>query len=108
MTRAVFYSCDSLFTGFTVSGHTDSEGSLEARLVCAAVSSAVYLTAHAITDIIRAKAAVSESDGRLTVRLSAPDGRTQDAVAALKLHLEGLREQYGNYIAINTEVQHDA
>ena len=63
MTGAVFYRRDGRLTGFKVSGHTDDSGSVEARIVCSAVSSAVYLTANTLTDVVGAEAEIQVSDG---------------------------------------------
>ncbi len=108
MTRAVFYYDSGLVTGFKVSGHTDNTGELEARLVCAAVSSAVYMAANTVTDVIGDDADISVSDAEMRFSLTAPSERSQAVLNGLLLHLQGLKEQYNQYIVINTEVQHDA
>ena len=107
MTTAVFYQKGGLLYGFCVSGHTDTSGSDSARLVCAAVSSAVYLAANTITDVIGDRADVSVSDGELSLLLS-DNHRSQDILLGLKLHLDGLKEQYPEFIQLKMEVQHDA
>lgn len=95
--------------GFDVSGHTDNSGSEEARLVCAAVSSAVYMAVNTITDIIGCNADISTADGHLECMLSSDICRAQDIMRGLRMHLEGLEEQYSTFIEIIiTEVQHDA
>lgn len=108
MTGAVFFRREGRLTGFSVQGHTDDSGSTAARLVCAAVSSAVYLTANTVTDVIGAKAEVSVSEGEMTLRLSEDNASAQALLEGLLLHLTQLSEQYQKYIAIKTEVQHDA
>ena len=50
--------------GFRVSGHTGVRGK---SIVCAAVSSACYMAANTITEIIGAAADVSEDDGYMRV-----------------------------------------
>lgn len=108
MTGAVFFRREGRLTGFSVQGHTDDSGSTKARLVCAAVSSAVYLTANTVTDVIGAKADVSVADGALSLRLSEDNAQAETLLEGLLLHLTQLSEQYQSYITIQTEVQHDA
>ena len=108
MTGAVFYRRDGRLTGFKVSGHTDDSGSAEARIVCSAVSSAVYLTANTLTDVVGAEAEIKVSDGDFSLFVKGDDPREQDLLKGLRLHLSQLAEQYHNYIVIKTEVQHDA
>ncbi len=107
MTSAVFYQQNDRICGFSISGHTDSSGSDEARLVCSAVSSAVYMVANTVTDVIGDRADISVSDGQLSLMLIGPD-RSQELLRGLMLHLDGLKEQYPDFIHIKMEVQHDA
>ena len=111
MTKAVFYTRNGGLTGFSVTGHTDDTGSEQARIVCAAVSSAVYMAANTVTDVIGDKADISVSDGCMRLMLQdskADSGRSRDILRGLLVHLRGLEEQYPQFIKINTEVQHDA
>ncbi len=88
-------------------GHTANADTEEGRLVCSAVSSAAYMAANTVTDVIGNKAEINVSDGRMTLRLAKPYQSSQDVLLGLKLHLEGLSEQYNDYIAVNMEVQHN-
>ncbi len=108
MTEATFFRRAGRPCGFTVSGHTDLAGTQQAKLVCAAVSSAVYLTANTLTDVMKADAAVSVDDGRMTLRLNAPHAGAEALLEGLEAHFAQLEEQYPTYLAIKTEVQHDA
>ena len=54
--------------GFEISGHAGS-GDVGSDIVCAAVSSAAYLAANTITDVIQAEAQVAVEDGYLLVRV---------------------------------------
>ena len=57
MTKVVFYEKDEKLTGFLIKDHSgyDEEGY---DIVCASVSSAAYLTANTLTEIVGAKADV--------------------------------------------------
>ncbi|WOC33321.1 MULTISPECIES: ribosomal-processing cysteine protease Prp [Caproicibacterium] len=84
--------------GFAFSGHA---GSREAgrNVVCAAVSSAAYLTANALTDVLHSKAEITEQDGVLHLRVPpADEPKCRPFLQALKLHIENLEEQYPKYI----------
>ena len=91
--------------GFTVSGHAGmaAHGS---DIVCAAVSSAVYMAANTLTDVCGCAADIAEQDGHLSVRLTQPIGDSaQTILKGLQDHLQGLSAQYPNFITIQlTEV----
>ena len=109
MTSAVFFKKQGLICGFSISGHTDDAGSDEARLVCSAVSSAVYMAANTITEVIGDTPQISVSDGKMSLSM-ASDGKqaSQTVLEGLWLHLGGLQEQYPEFIHIKMEVQQDA
>lgn len=91
--------------GFRISGHSDA-GEAGQDLVCAAVSSAAYLTANTITDVIGAKASARVEDGFLECRIAPEDAADcAPVLQGLRLHLSALREQYPQNIQIfDTEV----
>ena len=91
--------------GFRISGHAGA-GEAGRDLVCAAVSSAAYLTANTITDVIGVKASVGVKDGFLECRIAPEDAAAcASALQGLRLHLSALRNQYPQNIQIfDTEV----
>ena len=91
--------------GFSVKGHCSANVNDEAgRLVCAAVSSAVYLTANTITEVVGDKADIIEKDGEMTVRVSSVSEHTKTVLQGFKIHILQLSEQYPNCIKVNSEV----
>ena len=66
MTTVTFLKSDDIICGFEISGHSDfaEEGS---DIVCAAISSAAYMTANTVTEILHINAQVTEDDGLMTV-----------------------------------------
>lgn len=87
--------------GFIMEGHADYASPGE-DVVCAAVSSAAYMAANTITEIIKADTEVAVQDGMMFVRVAADDAnRCRELFAGLKLHLIGLEEQYPNRIQVN-------
>lgn len=104
MIRAEFFTqADGELAGFRISGHNGEAGE---DIVCAAVSSAAYLTANTITDVIQAEAGVTAEDGFMLVRVAPKDVKNcRSILAGFKLHLLGLEEQYPENIKVSyTEV----
>jgi uncharacterized protein YsxB (DUF464 family) len=109
MTNAVFYSrCDGCIFGFCLDGHTTDDGSVNGKIVCAAVSSAAYMAANTITDIIGDKADISVSDGHMSLRLDNVSDQSVTVLKGLLLHLREMQKQYKSNIKVNLEVQPDA
>lgn len=100
MTTVTFFKSDDIICGFEISGHSDfaEEGS---DIVCAAISSAAYMTANTITEVLHINAQVTEDDGLMKVRMSPNDAlKACDILSGLKLHLTALSEQYKNFIKV--------
>lgn len=87
---------------FTITGHS---GSAKAGrdIICAAVSSAAYMAANTITEVLGCEADADVSDGYMhfTTGGSSSAG---DIVKGLRLHLEQLQEQYPDFVKVTTEV----
>ena len=92
-------------SGFHISGHAGIAGAGE-DVLCAFVSSAAYLTANTITDVIGAKAQAQDGDGDMFVYVDEKNIEDcQSVLTGLKLHLEQTVEQYPkNLKVIITEV----
>ena len=100
MTTVTFLKSDDIICGFEISGHSDfaEEGS---DIVCAAVSSAAYMTANTITEILHIDADVTENDGFMSLSLSKGEAEKSAVVLdGLRLHLTALSEQYTKYIKV--------
>ncbi len=105
MTEVKFFSDGNTIIGFSISGHSsvncdDEEG----KLVCSAVSSAAYMTANTITDIIGDKADIKVSDAKLSLKVKKPNEKTVAVLEGLRLHLEQLSNEYKDRISILSEV----
>ena len=96
---------DGELLGFHMTGHSGlaQEGS---DILCAAVYSAAYLVANAITDVVQVKAELSVAQGDMSLQI--PERAVflcRTLLQGLRLHLTGLQEQYPDNIRINfTEV----
>ena len=104
MIRVRFHIADDAIVGFSLSGHA-GWGASGQDIVCAAVSSAAYMTANTVTEIIGATANITVDDGYMDVRLTDKIADCQDILSGFRLHLEALQEQYPKRVHLmNTEV----
>ena len=87
--------------GFYISGHADfaEEGS---DIVCAAVSSAAYMTANTVTDVIKVTPkTLRVNDGEMYLKLDVSTAHKCSAVMqGFVLHMLSLSEQYKQYITV--------
>ena len=105
MTCVKFLSNKESLYGFEIKGHrsfdcNDDEG----KIVCSAVSSAAYLTANTITEIIGDECEIDVQDALMRVKVINPSQNTIVVLSGLKLHLTELSRQYSKRIKITTEV----
>ena len=87
--------------GFSISGHSGyAEEGLD--IVCAAVSSAAYMTANTITEILNiTPEELSVSDGNMCLKLDELSAhKCSDIMQGFVLHLSSLAEQYKQYITV--------
>ena len=105
MIRAVFFRNGEELTGFQISGHaTAHENDEEGRLICSAVSSAAYMAANTITEILKAEAQISVDEGEMTLKITSGYSKSCDAIIkGLKLHVSELAKQNNGYLTIKTE-----
>ena len=88
--------------GFRLSGHSGYAQSGN-DIVCAAVSSAGFMTANTITDVIKVSAETEVEDGNLMLRVFSKDAvACRDILQGFKLHMLLLEEQYSDYLIVKT------
>ncbi len=88
-------------TGHCTADNNDEQG----RLVCASVSSAAYMTANTITEIIGDKADIEVDEGKMTLGVKNPSDKTLTVLEGFRLHIQQLEEQYKDCIKVYLEVQ---
>ena len=99
MIKAVFFISGKNISGFSITGHANySEGD---DIVCASVSSAAYMAANTLTDVIGAKADIEERGGRMSLRTDSAAPEVQTVLKGLRLHLNQLADQYPENIRCN-------
>ncbi len=105
MTKIRFFTNDNGLNGFHILGHSTANCSDEdGRIVCSAVSSAAYLVANTILEIVKDPCDVSVNDAEMTLQAEHPSPVTQKVLEGLRLHLTELSKQYPNHILIYSEV----
>lgn len=105
MIHAEFFTKNNQPTGFRISGHSGaSEPGTD--IICAAVSSAAYLTANTITDVIGIPADISVQDGMMLLKVPLKDAASCGILLkGFHLHMAALKEQYPKNIELtDTEV----
>lgn len=105
MITAEFFRSKGTFIGFHIFGHAEYD-EFGKDIVCAMVSSAAYMTANTITDVMNISAEAEDSDGDMyfmTDRKNAEACRY--ILDGFKMHLDAIAEQYEeNLNVIITEV----
>lgn len=98
MIEAEFFSSNGEICGFCISGHSgySEEGS---DIICASVSSAAYMTANTVTEILGLNPKIDVADGFLKLELKPNEAKgAQTVMLGFKFHLLRLEEQYSDYI----------
>lgn len=99
------YDDAKTLAGFCIEGHsTDAYDDVEGKTVCASVSSAAYMAANTVTDVIGDKASVEVSDGRMYFFVKNISDASNKVLKGFKLHITELSRQYGKRLKITTEV----
>ena len=107
MTSVEFLADEKGLYGFIISGHSSVNGDDEVgKIVCSAVSSAAYLAANTITEIIGDKALADISEAKMFFSVKNPSDKTVAVLKGLKLHLTELSNQYSNNIRIYGGAKH--
>ena len=107
MIRAEFFAdAEGRLLGFSITGHA---GMAEAGsdILCAAVSSAAYMTANTVLEVLHiTPVTLRVDDGDMLFRVAERDEKAcKDLFSGFKLHLLGLEEQYPEYLRVRyTEV----
>ncbi len=99
MIKARFHTTGNEICGFEISGHS---GSAEAGedIICAFVSSAAYMAANTLTEIVKANADIEVKDGFMSLGLTSKIPEAQQILEGLRLHLESLAGDYPDNIKV--------
>ncbi len=104
MIRVSFKVKEGFLCGFRITVHAGS-GEFGQDIVCAAVSSAAYMTANTLTDVLDAPADITVDDGLMDITVTDRLDACQAILAGFRLHLQALEDQYPARVHLmNTEV----
>ena len=104
MTTAKFLFSDDTVVSFEVSGHSGA-GEYGTDIVCSAVSSAVYMAANTIIEIMKLSPEAEVRDGYLKFTMNLSDARKSKTITdGLYLHLSELQSQYPNNLKLERGV----
>ncbi len=105
MTAVTFFTEQDKIAGFYIQGHsTENENDIEGKTVCAAVSSAAYMTVNTITEIIGANVDADVIDGEMKIRVKTKIGESQEILKGFRLHITELEKQHKQRIKVISEV----
>lgn len=99
MIRVNFFTPGKDIVGFEISGHSGS-AEVGSDIICSAVSSAAYMAANTITEIVKCKAEADISDGYMSFYVRSDLSDAQQILEGLKLHLEALAADYPDNIKV--------
>lgn len=99
MIKVIFYRSDNGFSGYEISGHAEcgDEGN---DIICASVSSAAYMTANTLSEIIKCQLDADVSAGYMSIKVKTRLSDAQQILEGLRLHLEALAADYPNNIKV--------
>ncbi len=101
MTEIRFTLKNGDITGFDIKGHSSADETDEkGKVICAAVSSAAYMAANTLSEIIGAEISAEMCDACMSVRIFTLIPESQVVLRGLRLHLSELSKQYGENIKI--------
>ena len=104
MTTAKFLFSDDKIVSFELSGHSGA-GEEGTDIVCSAVSSATYMAANTIIEIMKLSPEAEVRDGYLKFQMSLEDARKSKVITdGLYLHLSELQNQYPNNLKLERGV----
>lgn len=102
MIKIKFYKNGDMLTGFECKGHSGTAES-GSDVVCAFVSSACYMAANTVTDVICLDAEAADTDGYMRLNIKESPKKAQDILNGMRLHLTELEKQYPDSIKVTTE-----
>ena len=104
MTTAKFLFSDETVISFELSGHSGA-GEEGTDIVCSAISSAVYMAANTIIEIMKISPETVVRDGYLKLEMNLDDARKSKTITdGLYLHLSELQGQYPNNLKLERGV----
>ena len=99
MVRVNFFKDGDMLYGFECKGHTGIAESGE-DIVCSFISSACYMTANTVTEVMGLKADARDCDGFMRLCIKESPKKAQDILRGLLLHMNELQKEYPDNIKV--------
>ena len=99
MIKARFFTEDNLICGYEISGHSGSAESGQ-DIICAFVSSAAYMAANTLTEIVGSEIEAEIDDGFMKITVISDLSEAQQILEGLRLHLGSLAGDYPDNIKV--------
>ena len=99
MIRVKFFIGNNRLNGFEIKGHAMFD-EIGKDVVCATVSSAAYMAANTVTDVIGASAQASVDKATMVLKLNESNDKCEAVLRGLELHLTELSKQYPQNIKV--------
>ena len=99
MIKARFFTTDDQICGYEISGHSGSAESGQ-DIICAFVSSAAYMAANTLTEIIGSEIEAEVDDGFMKITVISKLSEAQQILEGLRLHLVSLAGDYPDNIKV--------
>ncbi len=99
MIKARFFTTDNKICGYEISGHSGSAESGQ-DIICAFVSSAAYMAANTLSEIVGAEIKADVSDGFMKITVLSDLSDAQQILEGLRLHLGSLAGDYPDNIKV--------
>ena len=104
MTTVKFLYSENVIVSFEINGHTGI-GSYGNDILCSAISSAAYMAANTIIEVLKISPETEISDGHMKIQMNLHDAEKAKVVTdGLVLHMEGLSEQYPDNLKLERGV----
>ena len=104
MTKAKFLFSGDTVIAFEISGHTGA-GVGGSDIVCSAVSSAAYMAANTIIEVLSLNPETEISDGYMSIALKSEDALKAKVITeGLYIHLKQLSEEYPDNLKLERGV----
>ncbi|MCR5207825.1 MAG: ribosomal-processing cysteine protease Prp [Eubacterium sp.] len=99
MIRISFFKKGGMLTGFESKGHSQT-AEYGSDVVCAFVSSACYMTANTVTEVMGLNADAFAEEGYMRLSIKDAPEKAQDILNGMKLHLTELEKEYPENIKV--------
>ena len=102
MIKVKFYHSGNAPVGFEIKGHS-GYGTHGNDIVCSAVSSAAYVTANTLIEIMKLPVSADVNDGMMKISIPKESAtKANDILLGFELHINELAEQYPKNVTITT------